>query len=77
MSLGILTNVAATYAQNNLNRRRAVSRLFSNSFLRFAHQQRRGRRSRPVGCRRSHANVAALTQSAQNAQNGCWLAADR
>jgi flagellin len=74
MSLGILTNVAATYAQNNLNQTQGslqtvLQQLSSGSRINSGADDAAGL-SVADGL---HANVAALTQSAQNAQNGVGL----
>ena len=74
MSLGILTNVAATYAENNLNQTQ-------NSLGKVLQQLSSGSRINSgaddaAGLAISdglNANEAALTQSAQNAQNGVGL----
>jgi flagellin len=74
MSLGILTNVAATYAQNNLNQTQGslqtvLQQLSSGSRINSGSDDAAGL-SVADGL---HANQAALTQSAQNAQNGVGL----
>jgi flagellin len=74
MSLGILTNVAATYAQNNLNQTQGslqtvLQQLSSGSRINSGADDAAGL-SIADGL---HANEAALTQSAQNAQNGVGL----
>ncbi|MGH9595464.1 MAG: flagellin [Edaphobacter sp.] len=74
MSLGILTNVAATYAQNNLNQTQGslqtvLQELSSGSRINSGADDATGL-SIADGL---HANEAALTQSAQNAQNGVGL----
>ncbi len=74
MSLGILTNVAATYAQNNLNQTQGslqtvLQQLSSGSRINSGADDAAGL----SGADGLHANVAALTQSAQNAQNGVGL----
>ena len=74
MSLGILTNVAATYAENNLNQtqnslQNVLQQLSSGSRLNSGADDAAGL-SVADGLR---ANEAALTQSAQNAQNGVGL----
>ena len=71
MSLGILTNVAATYAENNLNKTQGslqtvLQQLSSGSRINSGADDAAGL-SVADGL---HANEAALTQSAQNAQNG-------
>jgi flagellin len=72
--LGILTNVAATYAQNNLNQTQGslqtvLQQLSSGSRINSGADDAAGL-SVADGL---HANEAALTQSAQNAQNGVGL----
>ncbi|WP_433969339.1 flagellin [Tunturiibacter gelidiferens] len=74
MSLGILTNVAATYAENNLNQTQSslqnvLQQLSSGSRLNSGADDAAGL-SIADGLT---ANQAALTQSAQNAQNGVGL----
>jgi flagellin len=74
MSLGILTNVAATYAENNLNQtqgslQKVLQQLSSGSRLNSGADDAAGL-SIADGL---SANEAALTQSAQNAQNGVGL----
>ena len=74
MSLGILTNVAATYAQNNLNQtqgslQNVLQQLSSGSRINSGADDAAGL-SIADGLK---ANEAALTQSAQNAQNGVGL----
>ena len=74
MSLGILTNVAATYAENNLNQTQSslqtvLQQLSSGSRINSGADDAAGL-SVADGLR---ANEAALTQSAQNAQNGVGL----
>jgi flagellin len=74
MSLGILTNVAATYAENNLNNTQnslqtVLQQLSSGSRINSGADDAAGL-SVADGL---HANEAALTQSAQNAQNGVGL----
>ena len=74
MSLGILTNVAATYAENNLNQTQnslqtTLQQLSSGSRINSGADDAAGL-SISNGLQ---ANVAALTQSAQNAQNGVGL----
>jgi flagellin len=74
MSLGILTNVAATYAENNLNQTQnslqtTLQQLSSGSRINSGADDAAGLSiSDGLG-----ANEAALTQSAQNAQNGVGL----
>jgi flagellin len=74
MSLGILTNVAATYAENNLNQTQnslntVLQQLSSGSRINSGADDAAGL-SISDGLA---ANEAALTQSAQNAQNGVGL----
>jgi flagellin len=74
MSLGILTNVAATYAENNLNQTQnslqtVLQQLSSGSRINSGADDAAGL-SVSDGL---SANEAALTQSAQNAQNGVGL----
>ena len=74
MSLGILTNVAATYAENNLNQTQGslqtvLQQLSSGSRINSGADDAAGL-SVADGL---HANEAALNQSAQNAQNGVGL----
>lgn len=74
MSLGILTNVAATYAENNLNQTQnslqgVLQQLSSGSRINSGADDAAGL-SVSDGL---EANEAALTQSAQNAQNGVGL----
>ena len=74
MSLGILTNVAATYAENNLNQTqnslsKVLQQLSSGSRINSGADDAAGL-SVSDGLQ---ANEAALTQSAQNAQNGVGL----
>ena len=74
MSLGILTNVAATYAENNLNQTQGslqtvLQQLSSGSRINSGADDAAGL-SVADGL---HANEAALSQSAQNAQNGVGL----
>jgi flagellin len=74
MSLGILTNVAATYAENNLNQTQnslqtTLQQLSSGSRINSGADDAAGL-SVSDGL---SANEAALTQSAQNAQNGVGL----
>jgi flagellin len=74
MSLGILTNVAATYAENNLNQTQnslqtVLQQLSSGSRINSGSDDAAGL-SISDGL---SANEAALTQSAQNAQNGVGL----
>ena len=74
MSLGILTNVAATYAENNLNQTQnslqtVLQQLSSGSRINSGADDAAGL-SISDGLK---ANEAALTQSAQNAQNGVGL----
>jgi len=74
MSLGILTNVAATYAENNLNQTQSslqnvLQQLSSGSRINSGADDAAGL-SVADGL---HANEAALTQSSQNAQSGVGL----
>jgi flagellin len=74
MALGILTNVAATYAENNLNQTQnslqsVLQQLSSGSRINSGADDAAGL-SVADGLA---ANEAALTQSAQNAQNGVGL----
>jgi flagellin len=74
MSLGILTNVAATYAQNNLNQtqgslNKVLQQLSSGSRINSGADDAAGL----AVADGLAANEAALTQSAQNAQNGVGL----
>jgi flagellin len=74
MSLGILTNVAATYAQNNLNQTQTslqgvLQQLSSGSRINSGADDAAGL-AVADGLK---ANSAALTQSAQNAQNGVGM----
>jgi flagellin len=74
MSLGILTNVAATYAENNLNQTQnslntVLQQLSSGSRINSGADDAAGL-SIANGLA---ANEAALTQSASNAQNGVGL----
>jgi flagellin len=74
MALGILTNVAATYAENNLNQTQSslqsvLQQLSSGSRINSGADDAAGL-SVADGL---HANEAALTQSAQNATNGVGL----
>jgi flagellin len=74
MALGILTNVAATYAENNLNQTQnslqsVLQQLSSGSRINSGADDAAGL-SISDGLQ---ANEAALTQSAQNAQNGVGL----
>src|ERR1700735_46558 len=74
MSLGILTNVAATYAENNLNQTQnslqtVLQQLSSGSRINSGADDAAGLSiSDGLG-----ANEAALTQSAQNATNAVGL----
>ena len=74
MSLGILTNVSATYAENSLNQTQnslqtVLQQLSSGSRINSGADDAAGLSiSDGLG-----ANEAALTQSAQNAQNGVGL----
>jgi flagellin len=74
MALGILTNVAATYAENNLNQTQSslqsvLQQLSSGSRINSGADDAAGL-SVADGLK---ANEAALTQSAQNAKNGVGL----
>jgi flagellin len=74
MSLGILTNVAATYAENNLNQTqnslsKVLQQLSSGSRINSGADDAAGL----AVADGLAANEAALTQSAQNAQNGVGL----
>jgi flagellin len=74
MSLGILTNVAATYAENNLNQTQSslgkvLQQLSSGSRINSGADDAAGL----AVADGLAANEAALTQSAQNAQNGVGL----
>lgn len=74
MSLGVLTNVAATYAENNLNQTQSslqtvLQQLSSGSRINSGADDAAGL-SISDGLA---ANEAALTQSAENAQNGVGL----
>src|SRR5439155_21321558 len=74
MSLGILTNVAATYAQNNLNQTQGslqtvLQQLSSGSRINSGADDAAGL-SVADGL---HANVAALTESGQNEPDGVGL----
>src|SRR5246127_3966773 len=71
MSLGILTNVAATYAQNNLNQTQGslqtvLQQLSSGSRINSGADDAAGLAIADG----LHANETALTQSSQNASNG-------
>jgi flagellin len=74
MALGILTNVAATYAENNLNQTQGslqtvLQQLSSGSRINSGADDAAGLAISDG----LNANEAALTQSAQNAQNGVGL----
>ncbi len=74
MSLGVLNNIAAIYAQNNLNLTQSslqntLTQLSSGSRINSGADDAAGL----AVADGLHANVAALTQSAQNAQNGIGL----
>jgi flagellin len=74
MALGILTNVAATYAENNLNQtqgslQKVLQQLSSGSRINSGADDAAGL----AVADGLAANEAALTQSAQNAQNGVGL----
>src|ERR1700710_1944916 len=74
MSLGILNNIAAIYAQNNLNQtqgslQKTLNQLSSGSRINSGADDAAGL----AVADGLHANVAALTQSAQNASDGIGL----
>src|SRR6202035_2043966 len=74
MSLGILNNISAIYAQNNLNQTQAslqnvLTQLSSGSRINSGADDAAGL----AVVNGLHANEAALTQSAQNAANGVCL----
>ena len=74
MSLGVLNNVAAIYAQNNLNQTQAslqntLTQLSSGSRINSGADDAAGL----AVADGLHANVAALTQSSQNAADGIGL----
>lgn len=74
MSLGVLNNIAAIYAQNNLNNtqnslQNTLTQLSSGSRINTGADDAAGL----AVADGLHANVAALTQSAQNATNGIGL----
>jgi len=74
MALGILTNIAATYAQNNLNQtqgslQKVLQQLSSGSRINSGADDAAGL----AVADGLAANEAALTQSAQNAQNGVGM----
>ena len=74
MSLGVLNNISAIYAQNNLNQTQAslqntLTQLSSGSRINSGADDAAGL-ALADGL---HANVAALTQSAQNASAGVGM----
>ena len=74
MSLGVLNNVAAIYAQNNLNQTQSslqstLTQLSSGSRINSGADDAAGL----AVADGLHANVAALTQSSQNASDGIGL----
>jgi flagellin len=74
MSLGVLNNISAIYAQNNLNQTQAnlqktLTQLSSGSRINSGSDDAAGL-ALADGL---HANVAALTQSAQNASQGVGM----
>ncbi len=74
MSLGVLNNIAAIYAQNNLNQtqnslQNTLTQLSSGSRINSGADDAAGL----AVANGLQANVAALTQSAQNAQSGVGL----
>ena len=74
MSLGVLNNIAAIYAQNNLNQsqnslQKTLTQLSSGSRINSGADDAAGL-ALADGL---HANVAALTQSSQNASDGIGL----
>src|ERR1700709_867584 len=74
MSLGVLTNIAAIYAQNNLNQtqgslQKTLQQLSSGSRINSGADDAAGL----AVADGLAANQAALTQSAQNAQSGVGL----
>ncbi len=74
MSLGILNNIAAIYAQNNLNQtqgslQKTLTQLSSGSRINSGSDDAAGL----AVADGLHANVAALTQSSQNASDGIGL----
>lgn len=74
MSLGILNNIAAIYAQNNLNQtqgslQKTLTQLSSGSRINSGADDAAGL----AVADGLHANVAALTQSSQNASDGIGL----
>jgi flagellin len=74
MSLGVLNNIAAIYAQNNLNQTQAslqntLTQLSSGSRINSGADDAAGL----AVADGLHANVTALTQSAQNASDGIGL----
>ena len=74
MSLGVLNNIAAIYAQNNLNQtqgslQKTLTQLSSGSRINSGADDAAGL----AVADGLHANVAALTQSSQNAADGIGL----
>ena len=74
MSLGVLNNIAAIYAQNNLNQTQnslqsTLTQLSSGSRINSGADDAAGL----AVADGLHANVAALTQSSQNASDGIGL----
>lgn len=74
MSLGVLNNIAAIYAQNNLNQtqgslQKTLTQLSSGSRINSGADDAAGL----AVADGLHANVAALTQSSQNASDGIGL----
>ena len=74
MSLGVLNNIAAIYAQNNLNQtqgslQKTLQQLSSGSRINSGADDAAGL----AVADGLHANVAALTQSSQNASDGIGL----
>jgi flagellin len=74
MSLGVLNNIAAIYSQNNLNQTQSslqnvLTQLSSGSRINSGADDAAGL----AVANGLHANVAALTQSSQNAQAGVGL----
>ena len=74
MSLGVLNNIAAIYAQNNLNNtqnslQNTLTQLSSGSRINSGADDAAGL----AVADGLHANVAALTQSSQNASDGIGL----
>ena len=75
MSLGVLNNLSAMYAENNLNNtNNSLNDGAAAVVFRFEDQLRRGRRSRPFAGRTAcRPTQTALTQSETNAQEGVGL----